>query len=163
AAVAAVGRNDLAAVAAAAEHADDTPLLRVDAPHRLGLRLSRLAAHQPCQRAAALPPFRARHALPPAEEPRPVPTLPPALRNPSASLPARSTSIISGSEEPALKRRSPPRTTSPKRPILRTIARKAGRSPGPRPKTRAISRVPTASGLSRRNSSSACGDGSPWE
>ena len=68
--VAAVGRDHLAAVPAAAEHADDAALRRVEPAHRLGLGLARLAADQARQHAGAFRQFFARRTLDQPEQRR---------------------------------------------------------------------------------------------
>jgi hypothetical protein len=52
------------------------------------------------------------------------------------------------------------RFTAPERSIWRSMSRNAGRSAGARLKARAISRLPTADGLSRIKSTTSFADGS---
>ena len=146
--VAAVRRRDDAAVAGAAEHADD-PVRRVfrsgDAPDDLGLDLAAIAPASSRARArspiAELVAGRSRSGEIAAPRPRPTrrPGGPAETRR-NRCRPARY-AAISGSAPPAANFRSGPRTTSPERSIARSRPRNAGPSAGPRPKARAISRA----------------------
>src|SRR5207253_1116264 len=70
--VAAIGGDDLAAVPGAAEHAGDAPGRVVQPSDDLGLDLTRLAADEPRQRAAARRQLLARAAADQAEQRRVV-------------------------------------------------------------------------------------------
>ena len=130
--VAAVGRRDDAAVAGAAEHADDAVrgVFRTgDAPDDLGLDLAAVGPDQPRQRPARRDRVRRRPPRPgEIAAPRPRPTRRPA--GPAGTRPNRCRrarhGAISGSMPPAANLRSGPRTTSPERSIARSSPRRAG-------------------------------------
>ena len=118
-------------------------------------RISRASARSPGPSSSPAVPTRRKLGA----SPSPDPSTGRASGKPSASLPKRSTGMISGSAAPATNLRLPARSSSPDRPTRRSMSRNAGCSAAPSPKARAISRVPSAPGLSRRNSISASGEG----
>src|SRR5216683_7421850 len=118
-------------------------------------RISRASARSPGASSSPAAPTRRKFGASPLA----VQATGRAKGTPSASLPKRSIGMISGSAGPATNFRLAARTSSPERPTRRRMSRSAGHSASPSPKARAISRVPTAPGLSRRNSISASAEG----
>ncbi len=162
--VAAVGRRHPAAVTVLGER-PRPPGRRRDragarsAPRSRRFRVPPAAPRRGRRSGCASPASSARRRIGPGSGPGQATGR--ASGTPSSSVPKRSTTVTSGSGVPPTSRRLAARVTAPDRSIWRSTSRRAGRSAGGTAKARAISRLPTADGLSRMNATMSAADGSP--